>query len=171
MRRREPRDGDAVPGGIALHQFLGTAEDLVAEHDRGDELAPRRAAELSGRERYRDVVAGMAAEIAGLGADIVVEIENAHERAVGERRIGRAGAVRAADDGALRRAARCFDHFEQGLRRFLVEGREAAADGVEQQQLRLGDGGFGQIFRARAEHPCRQLLDRPRRLDHVPARC
>ncbi len=170
-RRREPRDGHAVPGGIALHQFLGSAENLVAEHDGGDDLAPRRAGKLAGRERHRDVVAGMAAEIAGLGADIVVEIEDADQRAVGERGIGRAGAVRAADHGALRRTTGRGHHRKQRLRRFLVERREATADGVEQEQLRLGHGGLGQVLRAHAEHPRCELLDRPRRLDHVPAQC
>ena len=98
---------------------------------------PVAAIELAGRERHRNVVAGMAAEVAGLGVDVVVEIENAHQRPVGERGIGGAGEMRPADHRALRRAARPFHHREQGARGRFVERRKAAADGVEQQELGL----------------------------------
>jgi hypothetical protein len=84
--RRQTRDRDAVPGGIALHQLLAAAENLVAEHHRGDDFAPARAGELAGRERHRNVVAGMAAEVAAL--------EDAHERAVGEHSWARWSAAR-----------------------------------------------------------------------------
>jgi len=140
--RRQTRDRHAVPGRIALHQLLAAAENLVAEHDRGDDFAPRRAGEFAGRERDGNVVARMAAEIAAPGVDVVVEVENAHERAVGERGVGCAGPTRLADDRALRRAARCLHHLEQGARGLLVERRKAAADGVEQQKLGLADGGL-----------------------------
>ena len=84
----------------------------------------------------------MAAEVAALGVDVVVEVENAHERAVGEHSVGRGGPPRAADDRALRRAARCLHHRKQGARGLLVKCRKAAADGVEQQKLGLEDGGL-----------------------------
>ena len=56
--------------------------------------AARSASQLAGGQRHRNVVAWMPAKIAGLGVDVVVEVENAHQRAVGERGVGRAGLAR-----------------------------------------------------------------------------
>ena len=155
----QSRHGDAVPRRVPLHQLLAAAEDLVAQHDRGNHLAAGRAIELAGRERHRNVVAGMAAEVAGLGIDVVVEIEDAHQGAIGEGGIGGAGAMRPADHRALRRAARPFHHREQGTRGWFIERGEAAADGVEQQKLGLVADGRREIVGADGEHPPRELLD------------
>ena len=160
-RRDQARNRDAVPRRISLHQFLAAAENLVAQHDRRDDLATGRAGEFAGRERHRNVIAGMSAEVAGLGVHVVVEIENADEGAVGEGGIGGAGAASSPDHRALRCAAAPFHHREQGTRGWLMERGKSAADGVEQQELGLIDDGGGQVFGASREHPARELLDDP----------
>ena len=163
-RRREARHHDAVPVAVVVHGVLEPAVDLVADHDRRQHVAAGRAGELGRRQRDRDVVARVAADLAALGVGVVVEVEDADERAVEQHRAGRAGLGRAADHRALRRAAGLRHGRDHRARGFLVERGIAAADGVEQQQLRLMERGFGDVFGADRQRPVGQFLDRTRSL-------
>src|SRR5438874_9376188 len=101
----------------------------------------------------------MAADLAALGVDVVVEIENANECAVDQDRIRRAGLDRGAEHRALRQPAQVLERVEHGLRGFFGEGRKAAADRVEQQQLGLTDGRGRNVLRALRVDPIGELLD------------
>ena len=85
-RRHEAGDHDAVPVDGVVRRVLEPAVDFVADHDRGQQVGPRRAGELGRGERDRNVVARVAADVAGGGVDVVVEVENADQRAVEQDR-------------------------------------------------------------------------------------
>ena len=177
-RRDQARYRDAVPRRIPFHQVLAAAEDLVAQHDRRDDLATGRAGEFTGRERHRNVIAGMSAEVAGLGVHVVVEIENADEGAVGQGGIGGAGPANAPDHRALRCAAGPFHHREQRTRGWLMQRGKSAADGVEQQELGLIEDGRRQYLRREPRAPSPRAARRPLacpcvrlRSRSYPARC
>src|SRR5262249_61292661 len=63
-----------------------------------------------------------------------------------------------------RAAATLLEGLERRERRILLERREAAADGVEQQHLGLVDRGLRNVARARCQYPVGELLDGARSL-------
>jgi hypothetical protein len=101
----------------------------------------------------------VAADVSAGGVDVVVEVEDADQRAVEQYGAGGAGLGRAADDRALRRAAGFRHGRDHGARSLLIECGVAAADGVEQQQLRLLHGRLRDVFGANCEGPIGQCLD------------
>ena len=67
--------------------------------------------------------------------------------------------VGGAEHGALRHAAQVLERVEHGLRRLFREGRKAAADRVEQQQLGLVGSGGRNVLRALRLDPIGELFD------------
>ena len=165
--RRETGDHDAVPVTVVLQGFLEPAVDFVADDDRRQHVAPGRAGELAGGQRDRDVVARMAADLAALGVDVVVEVKDADQRAVEQHGAGGAGLGRTADDRALRRAAGLGHGRDHRARGLFVERGIAAADGVEQQELRLLQRRLRNVFGTNAQRPVGKFLDRSRPLQCV----
>jgi hypothetical protein len=113
-------------------------------------------------ERDRDIIARMAAAGAALrvGADhIVVEIEDADQRAVGEHRARRAHAIWMAEHRALRFAAECVERRQHRTRAVIIQRGKTAAERIEQQELRPLDGALRKILGAQCREPCGKPLD------------
>jgi hypothetical protein len=150
-RRDDTGDGNAVPQRIGLHQRFAAAIDFVGEHDGGEKIAPGRFGQLRGGERDRNIVARVAAAGAALrmrADDVVVEIEDADQRAVGEHRARRAHAARMAEHRALRLFAERVERRQHRTRAIIIQRGKAAAECVEQQELGPRDGALRKILGA-----------------------
>ncbi len=102
-RRDQTRCGDAVPWADAIHGLLQPGVELIAEHDRREDLAPRALPRAADGQRNRDVVARMSARFRlsmGFADDVVVEIEHANEDAVQQYGLRHAGPRGLADHRA-----------------------------------------------------------------------
>ena len=118
--------------------------------------------QLGGGERDRNIVARMAAAGAALRvrADhIVVEIEDADQRAVGEHRARRAHAARMAEHRALRFLAERVERRQHRTRAVIIQRRKTAAERIEQQELGPLDGALRKILGAQRGKPCREPRD------------
>ena len=141
-----------------IHHRPQAGENLVADDGRGENVAARPCVRFAERERDRNIVARMPAEATGLDR-IVVEIENAHERAVGEHGILGADLAAAADDGRLWLAALGEHRPHDTGRDRVVERAEAAAERIEQQELGLRDRSFRNVGAGQAERPFGETFD------------
>ena len=79
---------------------------------------------------------------------IVIEIEDADQRAVGEHRARRAHAARVAEHRALRLLAERGERRQHRTRTVIVERGETAAERIEQQELGPRDGALRKILGA-----------------------
>jgi hypothetical protein len=151
--RGEPRNADAVPRRVGCHQRLAAAVDFAADEDRGQKIAAARAGELGGGERHRNIVARMAAAGAAMGmrADhVIVEVEHANERAVGEHRVRRAHFRRPTEHGALRLVAERGQRRQHGAGALVIARRKTAADRVEKNEFGLLDRARRKLLAANA---------------------
>ena len=118
--------------------------------------------QLGGGERGGDIVARMAAAGAALRvrADhIVVEIEDADQRAVGKHRARCAHAAPMAEHRALRFLAERVERRQHRTRAVVIQCGKAAAERVEQQELGPLDGAVRKILGTQRSEPCRKPRD------------
>jgi hypothetical protein len=161
-RRDHAGNADAVPHRIRIHQCFAAAVDFVREHDRGEKIASGRTGELRGGERDRDIVARVAAAGAALRVrahHIVVEIEDADQRAVGKHRARRAHAMGMAEHRALRFLTERVERRQHRTGAVIIQRGKTAAERIEQQELGLLDGALRKIRGPQCREPCRKPLD------------
>ena len=161
-RRDHTGNADAVPHRVRIHQCFAAAVDFVSEHDGGEEIASGRLGQLGGGERDRNIVARMAAAGAALRvrADhIVVEIEDADQRAVGEHRARRAHAMGMAEHRALRFLAERVERRQHRTGAVIIQRGKTAAERIEQQELGPLDGALRKILGTQCREPCGKPLD------------
>jgi hypothetical protein len=161
-RRDDTGNGDAVPYRVRIHQRFAAAVDFISEHDDGEKIASGRSGKLGGGERDRDIVARMAAAGAALRVrahHIVVEIEDADQRAVGEHRARRAHAGRMAEYRASRFFAQRVECRQHRTGAVIIQRRETAAERIEQQELGPLDGALRNIRGTQCLEPCSEPLD------------
>ncbi len=90
---------------------------------------------------------------------IIVEIEDADQRAVGEHRARRAHATRVAEHRALRFLAERVERRQHRPGAAIIQRGETTAERIEQQELGPLDGALRKILGAQCREPCRKPLD------------
>src|SRR5258706_12407512 len=131
--------------GVEIYRVEKAALDLVSQQDGEKEIRGGRGWRLCGCQAGRGIVGWMA----GAAADIdIVDVVGANACGVGERRPFERGPALGPDDGCRVASAREGELTHSADRPFL-EGRNSAAQGVEQMHLRPLDRGGVEIGSAK----------------------